>query len=159
MIIKAHILFCIDIQSDYNKSTENQPILPDYPPSESRDISLSDQERWKQIVVELWIMTSQSCLKSGQYEEALKALYEADQLTNGTNAHVWYNMGLVFSSCKRERRRAMDAFKMALILDPDHVATSISIASIYLDTDKVELAEFLLEKVTEGLGWNQPEAW
>lgn len=148
-----------DIQSDYNKSTENQPILPDYPPSESRDISLSDQERWKQIVVELWIMTSQSCLKSGQYEEALKALYEADQLTNGTNAHVWYNMGLVFSSCKRERRRAMDAFKMALILDPDHVATSISIASIYLDTDKVELAEFLLEKVTEGLGWNQPEAW
>ncbi|CAO3662969.1 unnamed protein product [Rhizopus stolonifer] len=151
-----------DIQSSYSKSTENkinQSIQPEYPPSDSGYISLSDQERWKQIAVELWIMTSQSCLRNDQYEEALKALYEADQLTNGMDAHVWYNIGLVFSSCKRERRRAMDAFKMALTLDPEHVATSISIASIYLDTGKVELAEFLLEKVTEGLGWNHPEAW
>ncbi|KAI9280768.1 hypothetical protein BY458DRAFT_430418 [Sporodiniella umbellata] len=145
------------------KSTRSTPVsLRSSSRKHLPNISLADyQERWQQILVKLWILTSQSCLKNHQTKEALRALYEADQLTGGTSAEVWYQIGETYLSYQRdhEKQQAVDAFHMALALDPEHVLSSISLASIHLDVNKTELAEYLLEKTTKGLGWNQAEAW
>ncbi|RCI01080.1 hypothetical protein CU097_014707 [Rhizopus azygosporus] len=105
-------------------------------------------------------MASQSYLKDKQYEDAAKAIEEADQLTNGESAQVWHQIGLIILAAEKGScHKAIDAFKMALTIDSDHVPSTISLASVYLDINQYELAEQLLEKTTKGLGWNQPEAW
>lgn len=119
------------------------------------------QERWQMILVQIWIMVSATYTRAQRYDEAFKAISEADQLTSGNNADVWHRIGLIALKQKGANYldRALDAFKRALSIDPEHVATHTSLASVYLDIKQVELAEQLLEKSTKGLGWNQTEAW
>jgi tetratricopeptide (TPR) repeat protein len=119
------------------------------------------QDRWQMILVKIWIMASATYTRAQRCDEAFKAIAEADQLTSGNNADVWHQIGLIIM---RQRGpdyldRALDAFKRALSIDPEHVATHTSLASVYLDIQQVELAEQLLERSTKGLGWNQTEAW
>ncbi|EIE86446.1 hypothetical protein RO3G_11157 [Rhizopus delemar RA 99-880] len=117
-----------------------------------------NKERWKQMLVQLWIMASSSYLRNKQYDEAFKAIQEADQLTDGVNADVWHQIGKVLIA-QGQRAAALDAFKKSLVIEPEHGLTCISLASVYLDMNEYELAEYLLEKTTRGTGWNQPEAW
>ncbi|KAG1224001.1 hypothetical protein G6F35_004302 [Rhizopus arrhizus] len=117
-----------------------------------------NKEHWKQMVVQLWIMASSSYLRNKQYNEAFKAIQEADQLTDSVNADVWHQIGKILTA-QGQRAAALDAFKKTLVIEPEHGLTCISLASAYLDMNEYELAEYLLEKTTRGTGWNQPEAW
>lgn len=117
-----------------------------------------NKEHWKQMVVQLWIMASSSYLRNKQYDEAFKAIQEADQLTDSVNADVWHQIGKILTA-QGQRAAALDAFKKTLVIEPEHELTCISLASAYLDMNEYELAEYLLEKTTRGTGWNQPEAW
>ncbi|PHZ15243.1 protein prenylyltransferase [Rhizopus microsporus ATCC 52813] len=151
----------INIVTNQSTSVIQQPVEEEQ--SEKKIINIHPidyQNRWKQILVNIWIMTSQSYLKDKQYEDAVKAIEEADQLTNGESAQVWHQIGLIILAAEKGNyHKAIDAFKMALTIDSDHVLSIISLASVYLDINQYELAEQLLEKTTKGLGWNQPEAW
>lgn len=116
------------------------------------------QIRWGNILVEIWIMTSGTYARAERYEEAHKAIMEADEFTYSHNADVWHQIG---KNCLQEGspEKAVDAFKRALSIDPDHILTHQSLSSVYLSINQVELAEQLLERSTRGLGWNQAEAW
>ncbi|KAI8083457.1 hypothetical protein BDF21DRAFT_416009 [Thamnidium elegans] len=116
------------------------------------------QIRWHNILVDIWIMTSATYARAHRFEEAHKAIIEADELTLGVNADVWHQVG---KNCLLEGLgdRAVEAYKRALSIDPEHISTHISLSSVYLSMDQVELAEQLLQRSTRGLGWNQTEAW
>lgn len=129
------------------------------------------QSRWQEILVSIWIMTSATYARSQRFEDAYKAIGEADQLTYGLNADVWNQIGLIIlleghapSNKKKTTHgdyqdRAIEAFKRALSIDPEHVPSHISLSSLYLSIGQFELAEQLLERSTKGLGWNKTEAW
>ncbi|KAI9481221.1 MAG: hypothetical protein EXX96DRAFT_635056, partial [Benjaminiella poitrasii] len=118
------------------------------------------EARWCSLLVQIWIMISDTYRLTEQFEEAIKALLEADQLTKGQNADVWHRIGLILLSTPQESEiTAVDAFNKALSIDSDHVATQISLGSFYVNTQQFDLAEELLKSATHGLGWNQPEAW
>jgi cytochrome c-type biogenesis protein CcmH/NrfG len=106
-------------------------------------------------------MASATYTRAQRYDEAFKAISEADQLTNGNSADVWHQIGLIILKQRGAdyQDRALEAFKKALSIDPEHVTTHTSLASVYLDMEQVELAEQLLERSAKGLGWNQTEAW
>lgn len=116
------------------------------------------QIRWHNILIDIWIMTSATYARALRFEEAHKAIMEADELTFGVNADVWHQVG---QNCLLEglSDRAVEAYKRALSIDPDHILTHISLSSVYLTMNQVELAEQLLQRSTRGLGWNQTEAW
>lgn len=134
---------------------------------------LERQSRWQDILVSIWIMTSATYARSQRFEDAYKAIAEADQLTYGLNADVWNQIGLIIvlegnaSSSNNKKKsalgdyqeRAIEAFKRALSIDPEHVPTHISLSSLYMSIEQFELAEQLLERATKGLGWNKTEAW
>ncbi|KAI7899995.1 uncharacterized protein BX663DRAFT_488743 [Cokeromyces recurvatus] len=113
------------------------------------------ESRWRSILVRIWIMVCNSYQNLQQFEEAFKAIEEAEQLTYGHDADVWHQVGLL----KNDDKMALEAFKKALSIDPNHIATHISLASLYLSMKEFDLAEDLLQNVTHGLGWNQPKAW
>lgn len=120
------------------------------------------QEQWQCILVEIWIMASATFASTQRFEEAFKAIAEADQLTHGHNADVWNQIGTIAALNKKgsyQQDRALDAFKRALSINPHHIEAHISLASMYVKLEQFELAEQLLEKTTKGLGWNQTEAW
>lgn len=119
------------------------------------------QEQWQCILVKIWIMTSATFARAQRFEEAYKAIAEADQLTRGLDADVWNQIGTiaVLNTKKGAHDRSLDAFKRALTINPHHVAAHISLASMYIKLEQYELAEQLMEKTTKGLGWNQTEAW
>ncbi|KAL9556307.1 hypothetical protein MBANPS3_001926 [Mucor bainieri] len=124
------------------------------------------EQQWQWILIKIWTMASATYTCAQRFDEAYKAVAEADQLTHGLDADVWHQIGTIAatasSSSKKgtqQQDRALDAFKRALSINPHHVATHTALASIYVRLNQFELAEQLLEKTTKGLGWNQTEAW
>lgn len=127
-------------------------------PEKKTKVHLELERQWGKVLVDIWTMFGATCVQSQRYEEAWKALNEADQLTHGQNGTVWYYIGRLLKE-QHARDRALDAFKRGLTIDPQHVLIHIALASLYLDMNQYELAEQLLESTTKGLGWNQAEAW
>lgn len=125
------------------------------------------EKQWQWILIKIWTMASATYTRAQRFDEAFKAIAEADQLAHGLDADVWHQIGTIAatastSSSKKgvqQPDRALDAFKRALSIDPHHVAAHTALASVYVGLDQFELAEQLLEKTTKGLGWNQTEAW
>lgn len=124
------------------------------------------EKQWQWILIKIWIMASATYTQTQRFEEAFKAISEADQLTCGLDADVWHQIGTiavtVSNSSKKgaqQQERSLDAFKRALSINPHHVAAHTALASMYIALGQFELAEQLLEKTTKGLGWNQTEAW
>ncbi|KAI8643110.1 hypothetical protein BD408DRAFT_415282 [Parasitella parasitica] len=122
------------------------------------------QKQWQCILNRIWTMTSATYVNAKQYREAFLTIVEADQLTHGYDADVWNQIGTIAAFIHTEKgaqqqEQSVDAFKRALSIDPDHIASHISLASMYVEMGQFELAEQLLEKITRGLGWNQIEAW
>ena len=140
---------------------EEIPAVTTKGPTTKNEYVNERQARWQNILIDLWIMTSATYVKSRRFDDAFKAILEADQLTMGLNADVWNQIGLVILQERNAQfhHRALDAFKRALTIDPEHLQTHLSLASVYIDLQEYELAEQLLERATKGLGWNRTEAW
>jgi len=68
-----------------------------------------------------------------------------------------------------DEQKALQALHKALFIAPEHISAIIHICKIYLsppcpgvdelDPDRVELAAGLLSDLTNGDGWDVPEAW
>ncbi|CAO0800602.1 unnamed protein product [Mucor circinelloides] len=124
------------------------------------------EKQWQWILIKIWIMASATYTQTQRFEEAFKAISEADQLTCGLDADVWHQIGTIAATVSnsskkgaQQQERSLDAFKRALSINPHHVAAHTALASMYIALGQFELAEQLLEKTTKGLGWNQTEAW
>ncbi|KAK4520928.1 uncharacterized protein ATC70_006811 [Mucor velutinosus] len=156
------------LQQQISSSNQEPSIqLPVKPSTVTKNAYFICQEKqWQWILIKLWTMASATYTRAQRFDEAFKAITEADQLTHGLNADVWYQIGTIAATASisskksvQQQDRALDAFKRALSIDPHHVATHTALASMYVGSDQFELAEQLLEKTTKGLGWNQAEAW
>lgn len=126
------------------------------------------QERWYQILTRLWLLSTTSFVRAGRLEEATKAIVEAEQqLLHGriNDAGVWYQMGKVcLAKCQESGEKelletGLEAWRKALSIDPEHVDTSVDFAKYYIDNQEWELAEGLLDRVTQGHGWDNAKAW
>lgn len=141
------------------------------------------RERWNSLVVKLWIMCTSSFIKSDRLDEAVQAISEAEEI-GLTDADVWHQLGLLClrayelnkkaesSSSKHDNVNesnneelydtALDAFKKALAIQPNHVQTHVDMAKAWIehkDNPQWELAEALLDNTTKSLGWDHEEAW
>ncbi|GAN06464.1 hypothetical protein MAM1_0124c05948 [Mucor ambiguus] len=150
-----------------NSNQESSMQLPVKSSLIAKDAYFARREKqWQCILIKIWIMASATYTRAHRFDEAFKAIAEADQLTHGLDADVWHQIGIIAVTASnsgkksaQQQDRALDAFKRALSIDPHHVATHTALASMYVGLDQFELAEQLLEKTTKGLGWNQTEAW
>ncbi|ORX44759.1 hypothetical protein DM01DRAFT_1340288 [Hesseltinella vesiculosa] len=140
------------------------------------------RERWDALMVKIWVMCTSSFIKAGRFEQAIQAIMEAEEI-GLTDANVWHMLGVLCWSAYTkaiERQQlddnqganeenpedlydtSMEAFKKALAIDPDHIATHIDMASAWIQHQpepEWELAETLLERITKSLGWDRHDAW
>lgn len=150
----------------------------------------NQRQRWNSLVVKLWVMCTSSFIKAGRLDEAVQAILEAEEL-GLTDADVWHQLGLLClkayqvkkdalasslstaggelsskeddDDCEELYNTALDAFKKALAIDPDHIQTHVDMASTWIQHQdreaEWELAEALLDRTTKSLGWDHEEAW
>ncbi|KAI8061074.1 hypothetical protein BC940DRAFT_310760 [Gongronella butleri] len=140
------------------------------------------RERWDALMVKIWVTCTSSFIKAGRLDQAVHAIMEAEEI-GLTDANVWHQLGvLCWHAYKLARDHAtssdngatddenpdalydtaMDAFKKALAIDPDHIATHIDMATAFIEHTSApqwELAEAMLERTTKSLGWDQQHAW
>ncbi|KAI9319345.1 hypothetical protein BX666DRAFT_1460783 [Dichotomocladium elegans] len=117
--------------------------------------------RWKDMLVDLWVMSIDTYLKAHRFEEASKGLLEVEKL-GPEDPKVWHQLGRYFSTKSTDAeslRVAVDAYEKSLMLDPDHVDTHIDMASTYMKLGEREVAEALLERTVHGAGWDSGHAW
>lgn len=132
---------------------------------------------------DLWCMSGATFRRFGKIEQARGAIQEAE-VRDGNNPAVWVQvrdlwwkivflltmpqLGLYYHALGDEQK-ALQALHKALFIAPEHVSAIIHICKIYLsppcpgmdevDPDRVELAAGLLSDLTNGDGWDVPEAW
>ncbi|KAI8097685.1 uncharacterized protein BX664DRAFT_84715 [Halteromyces radiatus] len=137
------------------------------------------RERWNTLVVKLWVMCTGSFIKAGRLDEAVQAILEAEEI-GLTDADVWHQLGLLCLEAHRLKEKkkqndgddsdddeeelydtALDAFKKALAINPDHIQTHVDMASAWIHQKETqwELAEALLDRTTRSFGWDHEEAW
>ncbi|KAG2205636.1 hypothetical protein INT47_007992 [Mucor saturninus] len=124
--------------------------------------------KWQSQLVKLWIMSTETFMKAGLFEEAYKALSEAEELGLG-DPGVWYQLGRLSLKAKallkkgkateELKRVAKDAFEKALVLDQHHVPSQIAKAKMYMVEGEYGLADGLFQEITRGFGWDDAEAW
>jgi len=134
---------------------------------------------------DLWCMSAATFRRFGKIEQARGAIQEAEA-RDGNNPAVWVQVGnpsveiyllakIIFTKlglyyhALGDKQRALQALHKALFIAPEHVSAIIHICKIYLsspctdvdglDPDRVELAAGLLSDLTNGEGWDVPEAW
>ena len=134
---------------------------------------------------DLWCMSAATFRRFGKIEQARGAIQEAE-VRDGDNPAVWVQVGNIFAEVQLladsvplklglyhhalgDEQKALQALHKALFIEPEHVSAVIHICKIYLsplssdveelDPDRVELAAGLLSDLTNGDGWDVPEAW
>ncbi|KAI9313544.1 hypothetical protein BX666DRAFT_2030325 [Dichotomocladium elegans] len=126
------------------------------------------REHWHQILVKLWLLSTTTYIRAGMLEEATKAIIEAEQqilVGQMNDAGVWHQLGIVFIKEAKDKANkdlfdtGLDAFKKALAINPDHVDTLVDMAHCFMEKDEWEVAEGLLDRATQGYGWDNAEAW
>ena len=135
---------------------------------------------------DLWCMSAATFRRFGKIEQARGAIQEAE-VRDGNNPAVWVQVSNSFVDINHcllglsspkfglyyhalgDERRSLQALHKALFIEPEHVPAIIQICKIYLappstdveelDPDRVQLAAGLLSDLTNGYGWDSPEAW
>ena len=132
---------------------------------------------------DLWCMSAATFRRFGKIEQTRGAIQEAE-VRDGNNPAVWVQVGNsswkfisllnppklgLYYYALGDEQKALQALHKALFIAPEHVSAIIHICKIYLsppspgvdelDPDRVELAAGLLSDLTNGDGWDVPEAW
>ncbi|KAI0084572.1 hypothetical protein BDY19DRAFT_898280 [Irpex rosettiformis] len=123
------------------------------------------------LLSDLWLMSAAIFRRQGKIEQVRGAIQEAE-VRDEDNPNVWVQLGL-YHIAVSDHYRASEAFRKALFINPDHVPATIYLCQIYLtpktssstqeekkaDEQQVDLAAGLLSDLTNGPGWDVPEAW
>jgi len=119
-------------------------------------------QRAAALLQRLWLVSAATFRRWGKYDECLGATQEAERL-DAANPDVWVQFGLHEMSARDDSVTAQTAFTKALSLAPDHRSAVVHMAHFYLERPELpgglEIAEGLLDTLTQGRGWDLPEAW
>jgi len=109
------------------------------------------------ILQDLWLMSAATFRRWGKSSECKGAIQEAETLT-GESAELWVQYGLYCLSIS-ELGQAIDSLTKALAFSDYHVPAVVHMARILKEQGSVELAEGLLDVLTQTVAWDVPEAW
>lgn len=115
-------------------------------------------QRSCKMLCDLWLLSAEGFLKIGKLEEALKAVSEAENVDWTTHAGVWCLLGRIRVAQNRPQK-AIAAFEKGLVTKPNDVECRVWLAKTHLELKDIEIAEGILESVTQGNGWDNPSAW
>ncbi|KNZ48211.1 hypothetical protein VP01_582g5 [Puccinia sorghi] len=109
------------------------------------------------ILQDLWLMSAATFRRWGKISECKGAIQEAETLT-GESAELWVQFGLYCLSIS-ELGQAIDSLTKALAFSDYHIPAVVHMARILKEQGSVELAEGLLDVLTQTVAWDVPEAW
>ncbi|KAI8081235.1 hypothetical protein BDF21DRAFT_452085 [Thamnidium elegans] len=115
-------------------------------------------QRSCKILCDLWLLSAESFLQQGKIDEALKAVGEAENVDWTTHAGVWCLLGRI-RLVQKQYKKAIIAFEKGLVTKPNDVECRVWLAKTHLDLGDVEIAEGILENVTQENGWDNSLAW
>lgn len=158
----------------YGNSTPDEPPTESPPPPAVPVPTFQTPSKWdsraakdRRLMSDLWCMSAATFRRFGKIEQARGAIQEAE-VRDGNNPAVWVQLGL-YHHALGDEQKALQALHKALFIEPEHISAIIHICKIYLsppcadaeelDPDRVELAAGLLSDLTNGNGWDVPEAW
>ncbi|KAI0258551.1 hypothetical protein BC834DRAFT_975040 [Gloeopeniophorella convolvens] len=139
---------------------------PPMPPSAVPAREKGERSRRElRLLSDLWLMSAATFRRSGKIEQARGAIQEAE-VRDEENPNVWVQLGLYYTTV-RNSDRAVQAFSKALFISPDSVPATIHLSQSYLsmakegssEMDNVDLVAGMLSDLTQGSGWDVPEAW
>ncbi|KAI9464782.1 hypothetical protein F5148DRAFT_1276411 [Russula earlei] len=141
---------------------ESPPPLP--PPSLSRERRERSRKECR-LLSELWLMSAATFRRSGKIEQARGAIQEAE-VRDEENPNLWVQLGL-YHTALGHPDRAVQAFNKALFIFPDSIPATVHLSQAYLalakegasEVDNIDLVAGILSDLTQGPGWDVPEAW
>ncbi|WVW81915.1 hypothetical protein I302_103918 [Kwoniella bestiolae CBS 10118] len=168
-----------------NHNPSSRTILPPPPPIQQP----SSEEHGRtpaesRILSNLWLMSAATFRRWGKMEQCLVAIEEAEVL-DPENPDVWVQLGMYHSAINKQNpssntttnndsedqpeqntsgsgsggNPAESSFVKSLLLKPDHSSAIIGLSKIYLESNQVDLAEILLNSLTQEKGWDLISAW
>ncbi|KAI7906808.1 uncharacterized protein BX663DRAFT_548947 [Cokeromyces recurvatus] len=115
-------------------------------------------QRSCKMLCDLWLLSAETYLRLGKLDEALKAVTEAENIDWTTHSGVWCLLGRIYLA-KNMSDKAIKAFQKGLVTKPNDIDCRIWLAKTYIEMGHLEVAESLLQAVTQGNGWDCPTAW
>jgi predicted Zn-dependent protease len=115
-------------------------------------------QRSTQTLSDLWLLSALAFIKLDKLEEARKAIEEAEGNDPSNNPLVWVVLGRL-RLAQHRTEDAIAAFQKALVVNPYHAEGRLWLARAYFETNEMEGAEGLLDRLTKGNGWDSAEAW
>ena len=85
--------------------------------------------------------------QAGEFTEARK-LFEAEVKENPDNDAAWYYLSAIASTDESRAQEAESCLKKAVVLSPDNFWYRYTLAMLYVNTDRRELAVPILEQLT-----------
>ncbi|KAI8074486.1 hypothetical protein BC940DRAFT_329035 [Gongronella butleri] len=117
------------------------------------DLQRKRQQRW---VARLWRLAADMYECLDQHDDALHALFEAECVCPGDDADLWCQMARMAHQPPIVAQRL---FEKGLFIDPLHVGCHVGLATLHVAQGDIDLAQGLLQEVTQAFGWACPEAW
>ncbi|WVR03497.1 hypothetical protein IAU60_000488 [Kwoniella sp. DSM 27419] len=171
------------IHSHFRNAPTRHATVPPPPPLQPTD----DHGRTpaeSRILSNLWLMSAATFRRWGKPEQSLVAIEEAEVL-DPENADVWVQLGMYHAALAGAASgpgsnpisggvgvsdarssggldgldRAEASFVKSLLLRPDHPPAVVGLSKIYLENGQADLAESLLNQLTQEAGWDIAEAW
>ncbi|KAI9293854.1 TPR-like protein [Neoconidiobolus thromboides FSU 785] len=118
---------------------------------------LSRRKRGVQVLVSLWLHSSQAYYKLGRYKDAKLACEEAESI-DPSSADIWSQYGKIFLA-QKQYENAITCLNRATILDAAHTEALTYLGQCYLELNKLDMAESCLRSVTDGPGWSSALGW
>ncbi|KAL9556166.1 hypothetical protein MBANPS3_001996 [Mucor bainieri] len=115
-------------------------------------------QRACKMLCDVWLLSAEAFLRAGKLEEALKAVSEAENVDWTTHAGVWCLLGRI-RLAQHKPDQAMAAFQKGLVTKPNDIDCRIWLAKTYMEQGHFEVAEGLLQAITQENGWDQASAW
>lgn len=116
------------------------------------------------LLCDLWLVAARLLLQQQRWDEALKAVEEAEQIEWSTYADLWCVLGQVrFTQPPQDEEislaTAIACFLKGLACDTNDVGCRLWLARACMVTGQTTMAEGILDRLTRGSGWDCPEAW
>ncbi|KAG9019248.1 hypothetical protein FRB90_004810 [Tulasnella sp. 427] len=149
---------------------EPRPFSPPPPLPPPASPTSKRPPRETRLLSDIWLTSAATFRRMGKLEQAKAAVQEAEVLDED-NPGVWVQLGLHHSALGHDSL-AIESLHKALVIEQDHVAALVHLAQQYLkgpsnsssptpaqpSKENVDLAAGLLTGLTQGQGWDVPEA-